>query len=294
MVSLIFGMTISIFITVSITRPLTVIKKKTVDIANGDFGLDLKLASPPEIGVLAESFNSMCSKLKEIDKMKSDFISLMSHELRTPLTTIKEGSNLYLEGLEVGIARDKQKRLLTIINEECNRLINLVSSLLDLSKMEAGMMDYNFNEADLPPLIHKITEEMEPLAETKNIRLEKSLSRTLPHIRIDTERMLQVLRNLVGNAVKFTPNEGCVQISARSEDQGLKVSVSDSGQGISKEKIDAVFDKYHQASLTSSSKFKGTGLGLSIVRQIINAHGGKVWVENTSEKGSTFSFVLPV
>lgn len=293
-VSLIFGIIISILITVNITRPLSIIKKKTADIARGDFGQDLNLSAPPEIEVLAKSFNLMCSKLKEIDKMKSDFFSLMSHELRTPLTTIKEGTNLFSESLEEQGATEKQKRLMTIINEECNRLIKLVNSLLDLSKMEAGMMVYNFHKAELPPLISKITDEIEPLAETRRIRIETEISRELPFITMDTERMLQVLRNLIGNAVKFTPNEGYVRISAQAVDKGVKVSVADSGRGISEEKVTAIFDKYYQDTLARSSKIKGTGLGLAIVRQVVNSHGGKVWVESTSEHGSVFSFVLPV
>jgi len=293
-VSLIIGIIISIFITVNITRPLSIINKKTIDIARGDFGHDLKLSSPPEIEVLAKSFNLMCSKLKEIDKMKSDFFSLMSHELRTPLTTIKEGTNLFIESLEGLGATERQKRLMAIINEECNRLIKLVNSLLDLSKMEAGMMVYNFNRAEISPLISKITGEIEPLAETRNIRIETDINKELPHITMDTERILQVLRNLVGNAVKFTPDRGCVRISARSVDDGVKVSVSDSGTGISKEKVNAIFDKYYQDTLATSSKIKGTGLGLAIVKQVVNSHGGKVWVESTSEQGSIFSFVLPV
>ena len=293
-VSLIFGIIISIFITVNITRPLSIINKKTIDIARGDFGHDLKLSSPPEIEVLAKSFNLMCSKLKEIDKMKSDFFSLMSHELRTPLTTIKEGTNLFIESLEGLGATERQKRLMAIINEECNRLIKLVNSLLDLSKMEAGMMVYNFNKAEISPLISKITGEIEPLAETRNIRIETDINKELPHITMDTERILQVLRNLVGNAVKFTPDKGCVRISARSVDKGVKISVTDSGTGISKEKVNAIFDKYYQDTLATSSKIKGTGLGLAIVKQVVNSHGGKVWVESTSEQGSIFSFVLPV
>ena len=293
-VSLIFGAIISIVITINITKPLSVIKNKTREIARGEFGSDLIVSSPPEITMLAQSFNLMCARLKEIDKMKSDFIAVMSHELRTPLTTIKEGTNLYVEGLEERETTEKQKRLLNIIKEECNRLISLVTSLLDLSKMEAGMMEYNFNKVDIVPLIKKIMREMEPLAETKNINLETEIKGDLPLIKIDTERLLQVFRNLIGNSLKFTPPHGNVQISAQREAQGVKVSVSDTGPGIAKAKVDTIFDKYHQATLATAGKIKGTGLGLSIVRQIIDAHGGKVWVERTSEQGSTFSFVLSV
>ncbi len=289
-ISLILGTVISIFITLNITKPLSIIKNRTRDIARGDFGDDLDLSSPPEIKELAHSFNLMCTKLKEVDKLKSDFFSLMSHELRTPLTTIKEGTNLFLEGLKDEDATAKQRRLLTIINEECIRMITLVDSLLDLSKMEAGMMTFNFIPINLVSIIDTVTREIEPLAETNKITVKKELQDDLPQIKIDCDRILQVLRNLIGNAVKFTPEGGQVRICATNSKQYIKVSVTDTGSGISKDNLISIFEKYHQES---SNKIKGTGLGLSIVKHIINAHGGKVWVESSSEHGSTFSFVLP-
>jgi two-component system sensor histidine kinase GlrK len=293
-VALTIGSIISVFITVNITKPLSVIKKKTREIARGNFGNDLTLSSPPEIKELAQAFNTMCTKLKELDKMKSEFFSLMSHELRTPLTTIKEGINLLLESLKGKEVTDKQKRLITIINEECNRLINLVNSLLDLSKMEAGMMVYNFTHADIIILINKITREMEPLTETKNIFIETDISESLPFVRADIDKMLEVLRNLIGNAVKFTPNGGKVQISAQATENVVSVSVSDTGTGIPKERMEMIFDKFKRATLGDSGKIMGSGLGLYIVKQIINAHGGRIWVESMAGKGSTFTFVLPV
>ncbi len=290
MISLVLGVVISIFITITITKPLAIIKKKTREIAKGNFGDDLTLSSPPEIRDLACSFNTMCSKLKEIDTLKSDFFSTMSHELRTPLTTIKEGTNLFLEALAESEATENQKRLLTIINEECIRLINLVNSLLDLSKMEAGMMAYNFTKADMSTLISKITREIEPLATTKKIEVHTEIQSGLPPVKIDCARILHVLRNLIGNALKFTPVGGQVNITALANGNELNVSVSDTGRGINKDNLTVIFNKYHQTDI----KNKGTGLGLFIVKHIIDAHGGKVWVKDTSERGTTFSFVLPL
>jgi len=289
-ISLAFGIIISIYITYTITRPLSLIKKKTQEIAKGNFGNDLELSSPPEIEELAHAFNSMCAKLKEIDKVKSDFFSLMSHELRTPLTTIKEGTNIFLEGLEEGEATKKQKRLMTIINEESIRLINLVNSLLDLSKVEAGMMLYNFTQADITLLIRKVTREIEPLAETKKISVKIQIQDGLPLVKMDCDRILHVLRNLLGNALKFTEDGGQVEMSAQVDQKDLKVSVSDTGRGISKDNLNEIFEKYHKGN----SKDKGTGLGLFIVKHFIDAHGGKVWVEETSKQGTTFSFSLPL
>jgi two-component system sensor histidine kinase GlrK len=286
--SLIFGITISIFITRSITKPLAAMRNKTREVARGNYESNLNLSSPPEIGELAQDFNFMCNKLKEMDRMKSDFFSLMSHELRTPLTSIKEGTTLLLEGVG-GETNDKQKRLLSIITEESNRLIDLVNSLLDLSKMEVGMMTYNFVKADITPLINKAVVEIEPIAKAKNIKTELNIiSEGLPFTNMDNEKILQVLRNLIGNAVKFTPQGGCVKISARHVNGNIEVSVADKGPGIPKKDLISIFDKFK-----SSKSHKGTGLGLAIVKNVVTAHGGKVWAESKPGEGSTFIFVLP-
>ena len=292
--SLIFIIAISILITINITRPLSAMKKKTREIAKGDFGGHLELSSPPEIKELEQAFNFMCARLQEIDKIKSDFYSLMSHELRTPLASIKEGTSLLIESLKAKDITAKQKKLLAIMTEESNRLIKLVNSLLDLSKMEAGMMVYAFSSADLIVLIKRAVREIEPLAEKKGVTITVEAGRGLPLIQVDTERMLQVLRNLIGNAVKFTPGDGYVHVSARASEEGVEVSVKDTGVGISKESLTAIFDKFQQDVLTHSSKIKGTGLGLSFVKHIIKDHGGKIWAESTLGQGSTFIFVLPV
>ncbi|MDP2967644.1 MAG: ATP-binding protein [Deltaproteobacteria bacterium] len=286
------GIIISIFITRSITRPLSFMRKKTRQVAMGDFEGNLDLSSPPEIGDLAQDFNLMCNKLKEMEKMKSDFFSLMAHELRTPLASIKEGTNLLLKG--VG-EEDKEKRrtLLTVIAEESNRLIDLVNSLLDLSKMEAGMMAFNFEKSDIKPLINKAVSGMEPLAMAKNVSIKVEIPQDLPYVKMDGERILQALRNLMGNAIKFTPGGGHVTISARPVEKGVSVSVADTGPGIPKEDLNVIFDKFKQATMMTYNKIKGTGMGLAIVKHIISAHGGKVWVESEPGHGCTFIFLLP-
>lgn len=282
----------SILLTKSITRPLATLMDKTREIARGVFECDLKVASPPELAELAGAFNSMCNKLNAIDKMKSDFFSMMSHELRTPLTSIKEGVSLLRDGAG-GAVTDKQKRLLEILSEESNRLIDLVNGLLDLSKMEAGMMTYRFEQASLPSLIERTLTEMVPLIEAKKISLEAKLDESLPPVLIDRERILQVLRNLIGNALKFTPEGGRVRVSARTGNREVKVSVTDTGPGIPGEDLDALFEKFRQAPHMNSNQMKGTGLGLALVKHIITAHGGRVWAENQPEQGSSFAFVLP-
>jgi two-component system sensor histidine kinase GlrK len=288
-VSLLFGIALAVLITRSITRPLSEMQQKTRDIADGVFEADLKVPSSPEIGALAQAFNTMCSKLKEVDRMKSDFFALMSHELRTPLTSIKEGTNLFLEGC-CGEVTEKQKKLLLIIAEESNRLIGLVNSVLDLAKLESGLLAFNFNKADLSPLIERVVAEVGPLAEAKRIRVDREIP-ALPALSMDTERILQVLRNLVGNALKFTPRGGTVNIIACRKENSVLVSVIDTGPGIPKEHATAIFDKFRQ--VPGSGRHSGTGLGLAIVKHIIQAHGGSVWVESEAGSGSTFTLQLP-
>jgi two-component system sensor histidine kinase GlrK len=283
----------SFLITRSITQPLTILMEKTKEISKGVFDDHLNIPSPPEISELTRAFNSMCGKLKVVDKMKSDFYSSMSHELRTPLTSIKEGINLLREGVG-GAIPEKQKRLLAILSEESKRLIDLVNSLLDLSKMEAGMMTYTFESSSLAPLIDKAILEIAPLVEAKKIGLEKKIDEKLPILEIDPERILQALRNLIGNAVKFTPDEGCVTVLARPVDHGVEVSVADTGPGIPRENLSKIFDKFQQAASSGSYKANGTGLGLAIVKHIISSHGGRIWAESETGQGSTFTFVLPV
>ncbi len=291
-VALLLGVFLSISITRSITVPLSRMKKKTMEIAAGVLEPDLDLPTPPEIGALAQSFNRMCAKLKEVDRMKSDFYSVMSHELRTPLTSIREGTNLFLEG-QGGEVTEKQRKLLTIIAEESNRLISLVNSLLDLSKLEEGMVSFQFIKRDLLSLIDRTLYELMPLAEARDITLEKQTG-TIPPVSMDAERVKQVLRNLVGNALKFTPRGGSVRIAAGRTDGGVRISVHDTGQGIPKEQFHGIFEKFRQVSPKDSRRLQGTGLGLAIAKHIVQAHGGEIWVESEEGHGSTFTFVLPV
>jgi two-component system sensor histidine kinase GlrK len=289
---LIFGIIISLLINRSITRPVSELEKKTKDIGKGNFKEDLNIASPPELAGLAGAFNLMCGKLSELDKMKSDFFSSVTHELRTPLSTIKMGIVLLNEGVE-GPLTEGQRGLLKVLEKETHLLIDLVNSLLDLSKMEAGMMRFQLEPKNIAPLIDQTVEEIGPLVEAKKLSLEVLVTEELPILKMDSERILQALRNIVGNAVKFTPEKGRVRVSARRADHGVEVSVADTGPGIPAGDLITIFEKFQQANKEGSHPVKGTGLGLAIAKQIITHHGGKIWAESELGHGSTFIFVLP-
>lgn len=289
---LMLGIVISLLINRSITQPVSVLEKKTKEIGKGKFKGDLNIPAPPELAGLAHAFNLMCHKLNELDKMKSDFFSSVAHELRNPLATMKMGSGLLQAGVE-GPLTEGQRSLLTALEKEINRLTGLVNSILDLSKMEAGMMSFNLEPKNIGPLIAQATQEIGLLVEAKKINLEVTVTKELPIIKIDGEKILQALRNIIGNAVKFTPEAGRVTILARSVDHGVEISVADTGPGIPAEHLVTIFEKFQQAPAGKSSPMKGTGLGLAISKEIIIRHGGKIWAESRPGYGSKIIFVLP-
>jgi two-component system sensor histidine kinase GlrK len=291
-VLLVFGLTLSYLINRSITQPISVLVKKTREIGKGDFKGNVNLSSPPELAELASAFNLMCNKLGELDQMKSDFFSTVTHELRTPLSSIKMGISLLAGGRE-GPLTEGQKELLTLVKQENNRMVGLVNAILDLSKMEAGMMTYEIEQKNIVPLIDQVVNEMKPLVETKKIRFESEVAEKLPIPKVDTERFLQVLRNVIGNALKFTPEGGRVNVSVRTIDEGLQISVADTGPGIPEKNLTTIFEKFQQVNTQASYKTKGTGLGLAIAKQVITHHGGKIWAESKLGEGSTFFILLP-
>lgn len=285
----------SLISTRGITKPLKILMAKTREISRGVFEGNLDIGSPREVAELAGAVNLMCEKLKKVDTMKSGFFATMSHELRTPLASIKQGISLLRDGAG-GPIPDKQKRLFAILSEETNRLIDLVNSLLELSKMEAGMMPFTFGKENIQSLIQRVVLEMTPLVEAKNIRIEVDTGDEgdIPLLKLDRERILQALRNLLGNAVKFTPDNGRITINAGRRDRTVQFSIRDTGPGIPKENLEMVFEKFHQSPGQAPGSIKGTGLGLAFVKHIITAHGGRVWAESEPGEGTTFLFALPL
>jgi two-component system sensor histidine kinase GlrK len=286
---------ISFYNTRSINRPILLLQKRTKDIAKGKFERIRDISSPPEIKELADDFNLMCERLKELDKLKIDFISHVSHNLRTPLTAIKEATGMLIEGT-YSDTPTKQQELLKISEEECERLIDSVSRILDLSRMEAKMMDYQLKESDLLPVIQRSLLKLAPIAQRKKIDLELKPPPDLPSPKIDVERISQLMENIIGNALKFSSEGDKVVLSVYVRNYGrqfIEVAVADTGCGIPKENLDRIFDKFKRIDRGRGTA-RGTGLGLSIAKHIIADHGGKIWAQSKIGKGSTFFFTLPV
>ena len=291
---IIAGTLISLFTTRRINRPLLLLQEKTKEIAEGKFERVPDIDSPPEIKELADHFNIMCERLKELDQMKLDFISHVSHKLRTPLTAIREASSMLLEE-DYMTDIEKRDELLMITKSECETLIDSVNSILDLSRMEAKMMEYHFRKCDLFPEIQKTVLRLAPIALGKKIGFELKPFPELPQVRIDQERVRQVVENLLGNALKFTPQGGEITVRVSLDDHNkewIQVSVSDTGCGILQEHLERIFEKFQRIE-NGKETIRGTGLGLSIAKHIVAAHGGKIWVQSEPGKGSTFFFTLP-
>ncbi|MBL0732430.1 MAG: HAMP domain-containing histidine kinase [Desulfosarcina sp.] len=289
------GVLISFFNTKSITRPILLLQKKTEEIARGKFHKISNINSPPEIKELSDHFNRMCERLQELDNMKTDFISYVSHELRTPLTAIKTAASMLRDGSYAG-KKGKQDELLAIVNEECARLIKSVNRILDLSRMEADMMDYRFSKCSIMPVIQKSILTVAPIAELNRINLELKPSPDLPFVIIDEDMIAQVMDNLIGNALKFTSEQDSVIVNlniSQVEKGFVEVSVSDTGIGIDNKHLNLIFEKFKRIDEKIETA-RGSGLGLSITKYIISAHGGKIWVQSEPGRGSTFFFTLPV
>jgi PAS domain S-box-containing protein len=234
-------------------------------------------------------------KLKSIDAMKTNFISMVSHELRTPLTTIKAFVELLL--MKQGMPQEKKMKLMGAINVETDRLSRLVTDLLDLARIEAGSMKWQVDEVSIEEVIRNVIASMGLLFENKGLRVTTAFSPPLSRVPGDRDRFVQVVTNIFSNAVKFTPAGGAIHIAVRQEAAPLEqlvVEISDSGMGIPTGDLELIFEKFHRSDDKGIAAIEGTGLGLAITRQIVEHHGGRIWAASTHGEGSTFTFTVPL
>ena len=228
-------------------------------------------------------------RLKELDKLKSDFVSMVSHELKTPLTAMRTSAQV------LGLAdagKETKREMLDIILRNIDRQTNLVNDLLDLSRIESGRMELKFERLSLDSLIADSIESVKQAASVEGIKLDVELPESLASVKGDREKLTQVVINLLNNAIKFTPRSGEITIKAIELNGQVEVKVRDTGIGIPPEDLDKVFDKFYQIDSTLTREAGGTGLGLAICKGIVEAHNGKIWAESELGKGSTFIFTL--
>ncbi|HQR11975.1 MAG TPA: sensor histidine kinase [Casimicrobiaceae bacterium] len=232
-------------------------------------------------------------RLKELDRLKDDFVSTVTHELRTPLTSIRAFSEILHDN--PALDAEERQKFLNIIIQESERLTRLINQVLDLAKLESGRAEWQIGETDMNAIVRDSIDSTSQLFRAKNVGLETRLPPDAPFVRADRDRLVQVLINLLSNAVKFVPaDSGRVVVEVRVAAGMLAVRVVDNGPGIAAENQQVIFEKFRQAGDTMTEKPQGTGLGLPISRQIIEHLGGRLWVESAPGQGATFIFELPV
>lgn len=249
----------------------------------------------------ADQLEKANQELRRIDAIKSEFVSVASHELRTPLAAIKNAIQLILQG-KTGEINENQAKFLTMADRNINRLVNIINDLLNLSRIESGRISLNFESIPIRPLFEMVVSSLRPQAETKSIKIEMDLPENTLSVYADREKVEQILVNLIGNAIKFTPEGGTIRLRAQpfsdeKQPDHLKkiaISVEDNGIGIPSEHLEKIFEKFHQVNGSLHRSVGGTGLGLAITKGLVEAHQGKIWVESKVGEGSTFTFTLPL
>ncbi|UCC94424.1 MAG: PAS domain-containing protein [Candidatus Omnitrophota bacterium] len=239
------------------------------------------------------SMLSDITRQKELDNLKASFVSNVSHELRTPLIAVDKSLTLLLDKT-AGPLSSEQEQFLSIASRNLKRLSILINDLLDISKLEAGKMELHYQSVSIKKVINEAVESFTNWAETKSIKLTKRIQDGIPEMNIDPNKIIQVLNNLIGNALKFTPDNGEITIEANTAKGAVQISVKDTGSGIPQGDIPKIFDKFYQTAERAPTDISGTGLGLSIAKEIVDLHGGDIWVESNKSEGATFIFTLPL
>jgi histidine kinase len=287
---------VSIFVSRQVVTPIREMMIASQYIAAGHYDErvtvpgDLSKDELDELSQLALSFNQMAEKLEQVETMRRQLIGDVSHELRTPLTAIK-GS---MEGLIDGILPENDETYMGIYRE-ADRLQRLVDDLQELSRVEAGAYDLDIHPVDVQSLAKEVVNRLERQFQEKDVKLEYLVPDDLPHILADKDRIGQVLLNLVGNALQYTPSGGTVQISVAQFDDQIQIAVIDDGIGIPAEHLENLFTRFFRVDKSRSRVGGGSGIGLTIAKYLVEAHGGKIWVESAgSGLGSTVTFSLPI
>lgn len=232
------------------------------------------------------------TELKELERMKTNFISTISHEFKTPLTSLMMGTSLLAE-CNIGSLNSKQKDVLESMEEDCHKLTKLVDDLLHLSKLESAKYVYKMELYSIERVIENSIKSFYQNANAKEVQIKYSAGYDLPRVFVDQERITWVLNNLISNALKYTKSGDSISILTYIKDNMIHVSISDTGIGIPKEYINSIFEQFVQVE-NSDLEVRGTGLGLYIAKEIVNAHGGSIWCESIPNEGSCFTFTLPI
>jgi signal transduction histidine kinase len=290
--ALLVWLLISIYFAISISRPLVRITEATAQMAAGDYSVRVHVRGDSEISRLAVSFNNMAQKVQETNRLLRDFVANVSHDLRTPLTMITGFSDAMLDGTA---GHGEMEASAAIINEEAVKMQRLVDDLLQLTKLESGLLTLQIAPVELRPLVgsllHRVTGAMgeEPMPELVN-----GVPATLPAVALDSTQFERALRNLIDNAMQYTPPSGSITVGASVLDAStVAVTVSDTGKGIPEDELSRIFERFYRSDRSRERSQGHAGLGLAIVREVIEAHGGTVSVTSEPGRGTIFTLTLP-
>ncbi len=272
------------------TKPLKLMSIAAKSMAQGDFSKRVPVVSDDEIGELSLAFNNMTDSLSKMEGMRRSFIGNVSHELRTPMTTIAG----FIDGIIDGtIPKDKQDEYLKIVSEEVKRLSRIVETMLNISRLESGTLTLNKTNFDVSASLINVVLSRENIIEKYNLQINGLDTLQKTEICADFDLIYQVLYNLVDNAVKFTNEGGTIEFATNNNANSVEIVIKNSGEGIEKEQIDLIFDRFYKIDKSRSNNKNSSGLGLFIVKTIISLHGGKITVQSTPGEFTTFKILLP-
>ena len=272
----------------SLTRPLRELTRATLAVSRGELDQQIPVRSRDELGILAQSFNQMSAELSRAETLRRQMTADVAHELRTPLSLILG----HAEALSDGVLPPSEETF-DIMLDEAQRLSRLVEELRTLSLSDADELALERQPTEAEDLLKRAAAAYRPGALERNIDLAVDVVDGLPDLDVDPDRIAQVLHNLLSNALRFTPDGGRITLEARDSGDAVHLSVRDSGPGISPEDVDRVFERFYRTDKARQRSGGGTGLGLAIARSIVEAHGGRIWLESDVGEGAMFSFALP-
>jgi len=280
---------VTVFISRRLSKPIQALTVAATNLGKGDFTQRVQTDDRGEVGQLARSFNNMADELENAEKLRRNLVTDVAHELRSPVSNIR----IQLEAIEDNLL-EPDARTMSSIHEETMLLSRLIDDLQDLSLMEAGRLKMDTQPVEIPRIIEQAGEALLPKAQANNISIEVDIQDNLPCCMVDPHRIGQVIRNLVNNAIAHTHADGLIKISAKRVDNRIEICVEDNGEGIPADDIPNIFERFYRVDKSRSRATGGSGLGLTIARRLVEAHGGRIWVESEVGKGSRFCFTIPV
>ena len=293
LVAVLLGLLVAGWTTRTLTGPLRDVTRAAGRVESGTLSApdDLPYARRDEIGELSRSFRAMTRHLAELDRQKAEFMSVASHELKTPIAAARAQADLMLLEVDAGLTRQQRKSLEAII-EQTEAMVRLVHRLLDIGRLEAGTYPLEIGPVDVREMLDKLTRTFGVLADEREVRLEVVMKDTAPRtIPADADLLRnEVLGNLLSNALRFTPSGGEIRVTAWGEEEYAVFEVADTGPGVPEEKRDHIFEKYYEGG---RRRFMGAGLGLAVVKEVLEAHDGRVTLQPPGDQGATFRVYVP-